>query len=189
MDITGEGGEISDIAHVLLAVEYRLVKVGNAPTERNVEIEEFGEFRRCLSRVGVAPRAERGEDFCLVVERHVAVHHCAHANGGEVFYLHAVLLLHVAPEVGVAVLHSAPYILNAVSPQSIHELVLPFVASLRYGGVAPVDEHRLNPRGTELDSEDGLALLYGFFRVVHVRFFCFVISKPYSSYLKALLSI
>lgn len=135
---------------------------------RNVEIEQFGEFCRCLSGVGVAPCAERGEDFSLVVERHVSVHHGTYSYGGEVFYLHIILFAYVAAQVGVTVLHAVPYRLQTVCPQTVDELVFPFVAALRYRCVALVNEHRFDSRATEFDAEDGLALLYCLFRVVHL---------------------
>ena len=100
------------------------------------------------------------------------MHHCAHADGGETLNLDAVLRLDIGTEVSVAVLHTVPYSLDAVCPQTVDELVFPFMTALGDGGVVLVDENGLDSRRTEFYSENGLAFLYCLFSVVHCHIFC-----------------
>ena len=61
MDIACERGLIADILDMGFLVQYRLVEVGNAPAMGNIELEQIGEFRRCLRGRGGSPCAKRDE--------------------------------------------------------------------------------------------------------------------------------
>ena len=151
---------------MVLFVEYCLIEVGDAPSQRDVEVEQFRELGGSFRCVGVSPCAERGKYLLLLVECHVSVHHGANADGSQLFYLNVVFGYHVGTKVSVAVLHTVPYSLDAVSPQSVDKLVLPFVRALGYRDVVLVDEHCLDSCGTEFDTENSLAFLYCSFRIV-----------------------
>ena len=101
---------------MLLVVQYSLVDVADAPAQGNVVVEEFRQLGGSLARVGVAPGAEGNQDFLLVVEGHVAVHHGAEADGGKRLDLAVVLLLHILAQLGIAVLQSIPDSLGRVGP-------------------------------------------------------------------------
>ena len=165
VDVAGQGGEIGDLGHVLLAVQDGLVQVGDAPAERNVVDEQLGQFRGGGTRVGVPPGAEGNEQAALLVERHVPVHHRADADGAEALDLHVVLLADVGAEVGVALLEAEPDEFLAVGPEAVHELVFPLVAALGDGDVVLIDQDGLDAGGAELDAEDGPAGFDGSSRV------------------------
>ena len=157
VDVAGERGQVADVPHVGFIVQDGLVEVGDAPAERDVVHEQLGQLRGGGSGVGVAPGTERDEQVSALVEGHIAVHHRADADGGQVLDLHVVALAHVGAEVGIALLQAEPDHLLAVGPQAVHELVLPLVAALGDGNVVLVHQYRLDAGGAELDTEDGLA--------------------------------
>ena len=163
MDETGKGSEIVDVTYVLLVVEYCLIEVGNAPTERNIVYEQLRQGSGSLGGVGVAPGTERNKYFLLLVECHVAVHHGADTDACEDFYFCNILFEYVCTQVGVAVLKSIPYSLYAVCPQSVHELVFPVVTALCYRLVLLIYEDSLDAGRAKLDAEDGFSLLDSFF--------------------------
>ena len=148
---------------MLLVVENALIEVGNAPAQRNVVNEKFGQLCSCLGGVGVTPCAERHEDVLILVESHVAVHHGREAYGGENLYIAVVLGKHFLAQVGIAVLESIPYSFHAIRPKTIDKLVFPLVAALSYRFVLLVDENCLDTGRAKLDTENGLTLLDSFF--------------------------
>ena len=149
VDVAGQCGQVLDVAHMLLIVENGLVEVGDAPAEGNVVHEEVRQRSRGLGRVGVAPGAEGHQNLVVLVEGHVAVHHGAHADAGQNLYLSVILLAYVGAKVGVAVLQSVQNGFDAVGPEAVDELVLPFVAALGYRLVLLVDENGLDAGGAE----------------------------------------
>ena len=157
MNIAGEGGQILDVADVLLVVEDGLIQMADAPAQGNVVVEELRQFSGGLARVGVAPGAEGYQNLLLLVEGHVAVHHGREADGGQCLNLAVVLLHHVLAQVGVAVLQAVPDGFGRVGPQTVDELVLPLVTPLGDGLVLLVDEHGLDAGGTKLYTENGFA--------------------------------
>ena len=85
------------------------------------------------------------------------MHHGADADGGQRPYFRAILPLDIRAQIGVAILQSGPDGIDAVSPQSVHELVFPFVAALGYRLVFPVDEDGFDAGGAELNAQNGFA--------------------------------
>ena len=120
MNIACEGCKVLDVADVLLVVENSLIEVADAPTERNVVVEEFGELCSSLTCIGVTPGAERYQDLLLFVESHITVHHSAETDSGKSFNLAVVLSLNILAEFCIAVLESVPDSLSGVSPESIN---------------------------------------------------------------------
>ena len=55
MNIAGQRGQMADISHVEFLVQYRLIKVCNAPALRNVELEQIRKFLGCQSGHGITP--------------------------------------------------------------------------------------------------------------------------------------
>ena len=157
VDIAGQGGEIGDLGDMLLLVQDGLVQVGDAPAQGNVVNEQLREGRCGLTGIGVAPGAEGDHEVAFLVERHVAVHHGADADGGEMLDLHVIALADIVAQVSVAVLQAEPDGFVAVGPKAVHELVFPLVAALCDRNVILVHQHRLDAGGTELDAEDGFS--------------------------------
>jgi hypothetical protein len=75
VDISGEGGEESDVFYVFLPVKRRLVQMRDAPTQGYIKVEFSTEYFRRLARVRVAPRTESRQFPTLGIHRDVAVHH------------------------------------------------------------------------------------------------------------------
>ena len=75
MHITGERGEVRDLADVLFLVEHRLVQVGDGPAFRNIVLEQFGKLLVRFGGVGVLPGAERHKQLAVLVKGKIAVHH------------------------------------------------------------------------------------------------------------------
>ena len=125
MDIAGQRGQVADGADMGLFVQDRLIKVRNAPTLGNVELEQSGELLCRLSGDGVAPGAKRDEQVAVLVECHVAVHHGAEADGAQGLERGVVLLQHLIAEVAIARLHACPDIFEAVGPDAVFVAVFP----------------------------------------------------------------
>ena len=106
--VAGQRRQVRDAADVLLAVQDRLVDVGDAPPVRDVVAEQFGQFAAGVVGVRVAPGAERHEQLPVAVEREVAVHHGRDAEGSDGAQRHSVPALDVGRELGVAVLQARP---------------------------------------------------------------------------------
>ena len=148
---------------MLLVVENALVEMGDAPAERDVVVEELGEFSSSLSGIGVTPSAEGNHDFVLLVESHIAVHHGRDADASQNLEFRIVLLEHILAEISIAVLQAIPDGLGAIGPESVDQLVFPGVTALGDGFVLLVDEDGLDTGRAKLDTENGLTLLDGFF--------------------------
>ena len=75
----------------------------------------------------------------------------------------AVLSKNIFAQVGVAVLYTVPYGVDAVGPEAVDELVFPFVVALGNRFVVFVDKYCLYSGRAELNAEDGFALYDGIF--------------------------
>ena len=73
--VAGEGGEEIDLANVLFVVEHGLVQVCDGPAFRNVVLEQFGKLLVRFGSVGVLPSAERHQQFAVLIEGEIAMHH------------------------------------------------------------------------------------------------------------------
>ena len=155
--VAGQGGEEGDLGDVLLVVEHALVQVGDGPAFRDVVLEQLGELLMRLVGVGVLPGAERHEQFAVLVERQIAVHHGRESDVADVGELLAVGGLHVVGHLGVGGLQALPDLLDGVAPQAVLQMAGPAVIAGGDGAVGVVDEDGLDSRGTELDAERGLA--------------------------------
>ncbi len=144
MDIAGEGGEEVDILHMGLIVQNRLIQMGNAPAQRNIELKKRRKLTCRRTGVGVPPGAEWNHYPAVLPEWEITVHHRADADTGEKLDINPVLTRHIGAKVGIAVLDTAPDIFHAISPDAVHQLVLPFVTSLRKCLSGGVDEYALD---------------------------------------------
>ena len=175
MNIAGEGGQILDAGDVLFPVEDALVEMRDAPAQGNVVVEELAQLGSSLARVGVAPSAEGHQYLLLLVESHIAVHHGREANGSQALYLATVLLQDISAKVDVAVLQAFPDKVDAVCPQAVNKLVLPFESTLSNRLVVLVNKDRLYAGRAKLNAEDG-------FPAFNYLFSCHLTSVLYSTY-------
>ena len=177
MDIACQRGQIFDVLHVRLVVQYALIQVRDAPTQGDVIVEQLRQLCRCLTRVRVTPCTERHQNLLVGIECHVSVHHGRETDTCQLLYLAVVLWLHVLAQVGIAVLQALPDNVDAIRPKSIHQLVLPLEGALGNRFILLVDEHGLDTCGTELDSQDGLTGLDGLFCLFYVHIIiCVIVS-------------
>ena len=175
MDISGKRREIFDAVDMALAIEDSLIKVRDAPTKGNVEVEQFGEFLCGLTCIGVSPSAERNEDLVVLAKWHIAMHHRTDADGSETSDLYAILLFDILAQRGIAVLQAFPDSLDAIGPKSVDELVLPRVAALCDRLVFLVNQHSLDTCGSEFDTENGTT---GFYDSLSIHLLSLLMSYP-----------
>ena len=95
MDVARESGEVGDPPDMVLAVENRLVQVGDRPALRDGVAEQPADLLTGRPRDRVAPRTERGQQPIGRIQREVAVHHRRHTQGADGPQLDAVAFLHV----------------------------------------------------------------------------------------------
>ncbi len=117
VDVARERGQVPDVFNMQFLVQYRLIKVRNAPALWNIELEQIGEFLRCLPSDCVAPCAERREQVASLIKCHVAVHHAAKADGANGFERGVVLFRNLFAEIAIAFLQARPNIFDAVCPR------------------------------------------------------------------------
>ena len=170
MHIAGERGLKADFFDVRLAAEDGVIQVRDRPARGDVVAEQPREFFRRPRRAVVAPGAERNQQFVLLIEGEIAVHHGRDADRRQFFHACAVLVLHVCRHFGVAVLQAGADIFGRVRPDAFFQTVLPVVRARCDGNIVFVDEHRFDAGGTEFDAESRPAALDALFdRCVHIQ--------------------
>lgn len=156
MDPTGQRGEPGQAGEVGLAVEVGLVEVGHGPALGDVDAEGAGQL---VGRGGgrrVAPGPERYEPLVVLVEGQVAVHHRRDAHGGDRAQPDAVGGRDIVQQVRDARADAGVDLVAGVGPVSVLEVALPRVGAGSQPDARWVGEDRLDPRGAELDAENGL---------------------------------
>ena len=151
--IARKGGQISDILHVLLPVQDGLIEMGDTPSLGNVEMKGFRQLHGRLFRDGVPPSPEGHQHLPVFVKWKITVHHGAEAKRADRGQGDAVFFLHVLRHVSVAVLQPGPDILLAVGPDIVFITVFPLVAAGGDRSVVLSGQNRLNPGGTEFNSQ------------------------------------
>ena len=126
---SGQGCQETDVLHVGLVLQNRLIQMAQAPALGHVEGEGVCQLFRRLGGHGVPPGAEGNKKIHASVKREIAVHHCADADAGELCELHAAGGFHVLFQIGVAGLESFADRVLAVGPDAVPVFVFPFVAS------------------------------------------------------------
>ena len=158
MDVARQRGHEANLRNVRLMVEHGLAQMRHAPALGNVEVEKLRQLLCRLGGHGVAPGAEGHEQPILRVEGQIAVHHGAHADGSDGGQLRAIALSNVLRQRGVAGLKAADHVLHGVSPHAVLQPVFPCAAAGGQQLVLLVDQHGLDARGAQLDSENGSSL-------------------------------
>ena len=153
VDIDAERHQPAELRDMLLAVQNRLIEVGNAPSLRNVVSEARTEDGRGLRGDGVAPRPE-GRDLLEVTSQHeIAVHHAGNADGAHAPQRTPQLPLGVLAQRAVAGAHSRHHVLKMVDPYAVFHPVFPAVASGRKRRMIRPGQNGLDAGGAELNAD------------------------------------
>ena len=155
VDVACQGGEEGDVSHMVFLVQNGLVQMGNAPALGNVEVQGGGQLFGSLAGDGVSPGAEACQLVAVLVKGKVAVHHGGNADGAHLGECLAELFGNVLFQLPVAVLNTGGDGLHGIGPDTVHQLVLPFVGAGGDGNVVFVDEHCLDPGGAQLNAQGG----------------------------------
>ena len=83
------------------------------------------------------------------------MHHRRNTDGSQLLDFTVVLSLHVLAEVGIAILQTFPDGVDAVSPETINQLVFPLKATLCDRVVVGVNQDSLDSGRAKLDTENG----------------------------------
>ena len=170
--ITGERGEVRDLADVLFLVEHRLVQVGDGPAFRNIVLEQFGKLLVRFGGVGVLPGAERHEQLAVLVKGKIAVHHGGEADMSDSRELLTVCGFHILSHRRVCGLQTLPNLFLGVAPQTVLEVAGPTVIAGGNRMVGIIDKNGLDSGGTEFDAQTRFAgpNLFGSQRNLIVKF-------------------
>ena len=157
VDEACQGGDRLDLRDVVFTVDRSLVEVRRTPTVGHIEVQCCGEHFCCASRVGVAPRAEGGEQSSVLVQCNVAVHHRGETQGGKCRDGSVVAGLDVLHQRGVSPLEALPYGGLRIGPEIIGKLVLPVMRAAGDDGSLPVNKHCFDASRPELNTQCGCA--------------------------------
>ena len=127
--------------------------MGDGPAERDVELEQFSQFVRCLLGIGVSPGAEPGQKLPFLVKRHVAVHHGADADGAHGGQVDAVLLFDCVPHSCVAAPETLVDLFQRISPDPVFQRILPVIKTDCKHFTFQVRKDSLDPGGAEFDPQ------------------------------------
>src|SRR5215510_6359134 len=101
----------------------------DAPTLRNVELEQVGKFLCRWPGDGVSPRTKRDEQISVLIECQVAMHHGAEANGADRFERGVVFFRYLVAKIPIAHLQARPNNVEAVGPDAVFISVFPLIAT------------------------------------------------------------
>ena len=149
MDIPGQGSDISDVTDMLFLIQDCLIKVGNRPSLRNIEVKQFAQFFRCFLCNCVSPCTELTELPVVLVKRQIAVHHSRNTDCPGRRQYCVVLFFHIHFELGKTVLKAGSDVFKGICPYAVYETVLPDVVSLRQNFMIFTDQDSLNSCGAE----------------------------------------
>ena len=132
--------------------------MGDTPSLGNVEMKGFRQLHGRLFRDGIPPGPEGHQHLPVFVKGKITMHHGAEAKRADRGQGDAVFFLHVLRHVSVAVLQPGPDILLAVGPDIVFITVFPLMAAGGDRGVVLSGQNRLDPGGTEFNSQSGFPL-------------------------------
>ena len=161
MHVARERRQPADRRYVRLLVEDRLRVVRHRPALRHVELEKLGELGSSLGCHHVAPGAERRQQLASGIERQIAVHHRADADGADFFDGNVAARPRIGGELCVAGGDAFPDEVQRIRPDAVPELVFPGKAPRGECLEIGARQHGLDVRRAELDAECRLAFLDG----------------------------
>ena len=156
--ITGQGRNEIHSLHVGLLIEHRLVKMRDAPAQRQVKVEFLRQQPGRFLGSGISPGAERAELIALLVKRQITVHHSGNAHGRHLGQRRTVPFADILRQLPEAGLHTGPNVVQVISPIAVLQAVFPVIAAGGDGGVGVVDENSLDPGGAQLDAQEHLSI-------------------------------
>ena len=92
------------------------------------------------------------------------MHHGGNTDTGKAGQLHAILFLYIFAQIGESILNALPDVLHMIGPHAVFQPVFPIVNAHGHRGVGRINQHRLDSRGAQLDSQTALAAANGLFR-------------------------
>ena len=153
VDIRLQRCDIVDIFYMLFFVQDSLIKMGDTPSLGNIVMEKLHQFLRRLPGNIVSPCTERNHQLPCLIKRHISVHHGADAESSQACQFYAVKLSDIVSHGFVAALKAFVDILQAVGPYPVLITVLPLIISRRDRIVRSVYQDRLDPGGTEFNTQ------------------------------------
>ena len=154
--IACQRGKKVQLGQMLFFVQHSLVQVGNAPALGDVEAERRSQLLGRCAGDGVAPGAERHQQFAVGIKGQVAVHHGGNANAAHLGQGAAVFLLYIGGKGGVSTLQALPDLFQWVGPDAVVQLVFPGIIPLCQRGMLRADQHCLDAGRAEFDAESCL---------------------------------
>ena len=157
MDESRECREVRDARDMRFVSKDRLIEMSDAPSLGDIESECIGQLIGGFFRDRVSPCPERNEETAFGIECHISVHHGAYADGTDSGERLAEPGLIVVLEISVTVLKTVSDRVERVGPDLsavfVDQFVLPCVGALCDDLAALVRHYRLDPGGTEFDSQ------------------------------------
>src|SRR5574344_722018 len=130
-------------------------------------MEKLRQFGCCLACIGISPCSERNEYFFFVIECHITVHHGTDTYSSKCFEFYTVLFFYIRTEIGITVLQTIPYSIDAIGPKTVYWLVFPLVTALGDRLILLVYQYGFDSCRTKFDTEDGFTRFYCLFCVHH----------------------
>ena len=155
-----------DIFYVLFFIKDALIQVCNAPSERDVILEQIYQYFCCLSCIAVSPCLEWCKKLSFFVKCHISVHHGTESDRSQFLDRYSVFFLYIFCHIAVAVLKTCPDIVQRVCPQSVLITVLPCMASGCDRIVLLIDQYCFNSCRTEFDSKICFSVEINVIRIV-----------------------
>ena len=146
MNITFQRCHETNLRHMLFAVQYCLIEMGDTPALRNRVLKKLCQLLRSRSRNVIAPCTEGRQQFSRFIKGHITMHHRADANGSDGRKRNLILLLDISGKVAVAGLQPRPDILQTVCPDVVLIPVLPIMAAAGQGNTLIIRQNRLDTR-------------------------------------------
>ena len=69
MDVTGQGGDVSDPLHMRLPIQDRLIQLRDAPAQWDIESKQLSQFFRRSGGIGIAPGKEGSQLVSILSQR------------------------------------------------------------------------------------------------------------------------
>ena len=143
----------------------------DTPSLRNVVVEFFEKNFRSFTCDCISPCTERNKKFIILIECHISVHHSTETDTCKSSNLSIIFLLNICSHIAVAVLKSCPDSIKTVCPDTVYQLVFPFVTSRSDRSIVLIDKNCLNSCGTKLNTKNRFAALDQIFDCAYICHF------------------
>ena len=121
--------DIVNIFYMFFTVKDRLIQMSNAPSLRNVVVEQFHQFLAGFSCNVVSPCTEWYKKFSFFVKWHISMHHGADAKCTYGFQFYVIFCFYILCHILIAVLDTCPDIIQTVCPDTVFITVFPFMCT------------------------------------------------------------